>query len=142
MAQAEKLVSGFKPVTYDVSAQVKAIESFESTAVKQAQESATKLEAELKDLKETLNNIEGARPFDQLTTSDVIAARPEIAKTVEEMVKKGKWTLPGYEEKFGSTYRAVSWTNATRPRLDVNVSRPHQRRPLALYCGRGALGIV
>lgn len=62
------------------------------------------MEAELKDLKATLGNIEGARPFDQLTTSDVLQARPEIAKTIEEMVKKGKWTVPGYDEKFGSMY--------------------------------------
>ena len=70
--------------------------------VKQAQESSAKLEAELKDLKETLSNIEGARPFDQLSVAYVIAARPEIGKTVDEMVKKGKWTVPGYHEKFGS----------------------------------------
>ena len=70
--------------------------------VKQAQESSAKLEAELKDLKETLSIIEGARPFDQLSVADVIAARPEIGKTVDEMVKKGKWTVPGYHEKFGN----------------------------------------
>ncbi|WFD20788.1 ATP synthase d subunit [Malassezia caprae] len=102
VSQAEKILSEFKPVTYDVNAQVKAIESFEATAVKQAQESSAKMEAELKDLKATLSNIEGARPFDQLTTTDVLQARPEIAKTIEEMVKKGKWTVPGYDEKFGS----------------------------------------
>ncbi|WFD39912.1 ATP synthase d subunit [Malassezia japonica] len=102
VATAEKLIADFKPQTYDIGAQTKALESFEASAVKQAEESATKIEAELKDLKETLGNIEGARPFDQLTVTDVINARPEIAKTVEEMVKKGKWTLPGYEEKFGS----------------------------------------
>ena len=33
VSQAEKIVNEFKPVTYDVSAQVKAIESFESVAV-------------------------------------------------------------------------------------------------------------
>lgn len=88
--------------------------------VKQAEESATKIEAELKDLKETLGNIEGARPFDQLTVTDVINARPEIAKTVEEMVKKGKWTLPGYEEKFGSTYNSLRRVLIPRPRHVVN----------------------
>lgn len=125
------MLNDFKPQTYDIAAQTKALQSFETTAVrtrtisgtdtnamcvplwrgscfyvqvKQAEQSATKIEAELKDLKETLKNIEGARPFDQLTVADVIAARPEIAKTVEEMVKKGKWSLPGYEEKFGSMY--------------------------------------
>lgn len=70
--------------------------------MKQAQESAAKLEAELKNLKETLSNIQDARSFDELSISDVIAARPEIGKTIDEMVKKGKWTVPGYSEKFGS----------------------------------------
>ncbi|WFD35131.1 hypothetical protein MCUN1_001980 [Malassezia cuniculi] len=102
VAQAEKILSGFKPVSYDVDAQIKALDSFEAKAVSQAEESAVKLEAELKDLKATLSNIEEARPFDQLTSEDVVAARPEIGKTVEEMVKKGKWSLPGYAEKFGT----------------------------------------
>ena len=70
--------------------------------VKQAEESSVKIEAELKDLKATLDNIESARPLEQLSTTDIIRARPEIGETVAEMVKKGKWTLPGYEEKFGS----------------------------------------
>ncbi|EPQ27738.1 uncharacterized protein PFL1_04875 [Pseudozyma flocculosa PF-1] len=100
--QAKKILNDFKPVTYDVQAQLKAIDAFEAKATEQAQATATKIEAELKDLKATLKNIEEARPFNQLTTDDVIAARPEIGKTVEEMVKKGKWTTPGYEEKFGS----------------------------------------
>lgn len=33
VSQAEKILGEFKPVTYDVNAQVKAIESFEATAV-------------------------------------------------------------------------------------------------------------
>lgn len=49
-----------------------------------------------------MKNIEDARPFDQLTVDDVVAARPEIGRTVDEMVKKGKWTTPGYDEKFGN----------------------------------------
>ncbi|POV98791.1 hypothetical protein PSTT_14197 [Puccinia striiformis] len=48
------------------------------------------------------SNIEGARPFDQLTLSDIDKAEPRIAKTVETMVKKGKWTVEGYSEKFGN----------------------------------------
>lgn len=127
--QAEKIISEFKPVSYDVSAQLKAIDAFESKATEQAKATESKIASELKDLKATLSNIEGARPFDQLTTDDLIAARPEIKKTVEEMVsrqqvgvytgfseltlllpvllafisqvKKGKWTTPGYQEKFG-----------------------------------------
>lgn len=76
--------------------------SFGATQVEQATATASKIESELKDLKATLKNIEDARPFDQLTVAEVIAARPEIGKTVEEMVKKGKWSVPGYEEKFGN----------------------------------------
>jgi len=34
VSQAEKILSEFKPVTYDVDAQVTAIESFEATAVR------------------------------------------------------------------------------------------------------------
>ncbi|WFD03700.1 hypothetical protein MOBT1_002394 [Malassezia obtusa] len=107
IAEAEKIVNNFKPTSYDVGAQLKALDSFEATAVKQAEESATKIESELKDLKETLSNIEGARPFDQLTATDVINARPEIAKAIEEMVKKGKWSLPGYDEKFGRQFSGL-----------------------------------
>lgn len=78
--------------------------SVRSHQVEQAQATSSKIEAELKDLKSTLKNIEDARPFDQLTVDDVVAARPEIGRTVDEMVKKGKWTTPGYDEKFGSEY--------------------------------------
>lgn len=70
--------------------------------VEQAQATSSKIEAELKDLKATLKNIQDARPFDQLTVDDVVAARPEVGRTVDEMVKKGKWTTPGYDEKFGN----------------------------------------
>ncbi|PWN33384.1 putative ATP7-F1F0-ATPase complex, FO D subunit [Meira miltonrushii] len=100
--QAEKILSEFKPITYDVSSQLKAINAFEAKAVEQAQASSDKIEAELKDLKATLKNIEDARPFDQLSVDDVIAARPEIGQTVEAMVKAGKWTTPQYAEKFGN----------------------------------------
>jgi F-type H+-transporting ATPase subunit d len=102
--QAEKILREFKPVTYDVSSQLKAIDAFEAKAVEQAQASSDKIEAELKDLKATLKNIEDARPFDQLSVDDVIAARPEIGQTVEAMVKAGKWTTPQYSEKFGSEF--------------------------------------
>ncbi|ETS61574.1 hypothetical protein PaG_04328 [Moesziomyces aphidis] len=102
VSQAQKILAEFKPVTYDVQAQLKAIDAFESKAVEQAQATASKIEAELKDLKATLKNIEEARPFNQLSVDDVVAARPEIGRTVDEMVKKGKWTTPGYDEKFGN----------------------------------------
>ena len=32
---------------------------------------------------------------------EVGQVHPRILETVENMVKKGKWTVPGYKEKFG-----------------------------------------
>ena len=32
---------------------------------------------------------------------DVGKAHPRIVEAVETMVKKGKWTVPGYKERFG-----------------------------------------
>lgn len=51
----------------DVARQVKAIEAFEATAVKSAQDTKGVVERELKDLERTLGNIEGARAFEDLT---------------------------------------------------------------------------
>ncbi|PBL02163.1 ATP synthase d subunit [Armillaria gallica] len=99
--EAEKVLKAFKPVTYDVGAYVNAIESFEAKAVAKAQETEAKIDVELKELQATLANIEEARPFDQLTVSDVGEAHPRLLEVVETMVKKGKWTVPGYKEKFG-----------------------------------------
>ncbi|KAJ3527273.1 hypothetical protein NMY22_g9849 [Coprinellus aureogranulatus] len=99
--EAEKLLKDFKPTTYDVSATLKAIETFEAKAVAKAKETEEKIDIELQELQATLSNIEDARPFDQLTTEDVAKAHPRIAEAVETMVKKGKWTVPGYKEKFG-----------------------------------------
>lgn len=133
VSQAEKILKDFKPVTYDVGAHLKAIDAFEAKAVsatslssmrkpcpqadtptndlqvEQAQASADKIENELKDLKATLKNIEDARPFNQLTVDEIIAARPEIKETVEAMVKQGKWTTPQYQERFGSEYQAYGF---------------------------------
>jgi F-type H+-transporting ATPase subunit d len=83
---AEKLLNEFKPVTYDVNAHVKAIETFEAKAVgvfvpctlppshnilqvSRAKETETKIDEELKELQATLANIEEARPFEDLTVS-------------------------------------------------------------------------
>ncbi|KDR83516.1 hypothetical protein GALMADRAFT_235706 [Galerina marginata CBS 339.88] len=99
--EAEKTLKEFKPVTYDVNAHVKAIETFETKAVAKAKETEEKIDVELKQLQETLDNIEQARPFDQLTVDEVSKAHPRIVETVETMLKKGKWTVPGYKEKFG-----------------------------------------
>jgi len=98
---AENLLKGFKPVTYDVNTHIRAIETFESTAIAKAKETVEKVDVELKDLQATLANIEDARPFEDLTVEDVGAAHPRITEAVETMIQKGKWTVPGYKEKFG-----------------------------------------
>ncbi|KAF9224328.1 ATP7, subunit D of the stator stalk of mitochondrial F1F0 ATP synthase, partial [Gyrodon lividus] len=98
---AEKLLKDFKPVIYDVNAHTKVIETFEAKAVEKAKETAQKIDVELKELQATLANIEEARPFEDLTVEDVGNAHPRIVEAVETMVKKGKWTVPGYKEKFG-----------------------------------------
>ncbi len=65
--EIEKHFSTFKPQTYDVSRQIKAIEAFEAQAIKNAEETKGRVDLELKDLEMTLKNIEEARPFDELT---------------------------------------------------------------------------
>lgn len=57
----------FKPATYDVSRQVKAIDAFEAQAVQNAEQTKGKVEDEIVELKKTLENIETARPFEDLT---------------------------------------------------------------------------
>ena len=57
----------FKPTTYDVGRQIKAIEAFEQQAIKNAEETKGRVDMELEDLEKTLKNIEEARPFEDLT---------------------------------------------------------------------------
>ncbi|KAI8095123.1 uncharacterized protein B0P05DRAFT_583381 [Gilbertella persicaria] len=99
--QAEKAVGGFKPVAYNLDAQLNAINQFETKAVSKAQKTVQQIEHELKDLHATLSNIEGSRPIEQLTVDDIIVAKPEITKNIEESLKKGQFSVPGYKEKFG-----------------------------------------
>ena len=65
--ELENHFKSFKPVTYDVGRQIKAIEAFEAQAVKNAQETKGAVDRELVDLEKTLKNIEEARPFEDLT---------------------------------------------------------------------------
>jgi F-type H+-transporting ATPase subunit d len=65
--EIEKHFASFKPATYDVGRQIKAIEAFEVQAVKNAEETKGRVDLELKDLEKTLKNIEEARPFEELT---------------------------------------------------------------------------
>ncbi|ORX96031.1 hypothetical protein BCR34DRAFT_549485 [Clohesyomyces aquaticus] len=99
--EIEKSFSAFKPQTYDVGRQIKAIEAFEAQAVKSAEETKSVVDKELADLEKTLKNIQEARPFDDLTVDEVAAAQPDIDKRTEQLVSKGRWAVPGYKEKFG-----------------------------------------
>ena len=65
--EIEQHFKSFKPATYDVNRQLKAIEAFEVQAVKSAEETKSRVDGELKDLERTLTNIETARPFEDLT---------------------------------------------------------------------------
>lgn len=65
--EIENHFKSFKPATYDVNRQLKAIDAFEAQAVKNAEETKGKVEAELRSLEKTLENIETARPFEDLT---------------------------------------------------------------------------
>lgn len=65
--EIERRFKDFKPITYDVNRQVKAIDAFEAEAVKNAEATKQAVDLELKDLAATLQNIETARPFEDLT---------------------------------------------------------------------------
>lgn len=101
--QLESAFKSFKPVTYDTSKQVKTIEAFEAKALENAESTEAKVKDELSALGTTLSNIKSARAFEDLVVEDITKAAPEVDKKVEEMVKKGRWDVPGYDEKFGST---------------------------------------
>merc|ERR1712000_227668 len=93
-----------QPTTVDFAAyrsQLKAIDAFEVEAVKNAEQTKTAVDLELKDLAATLKNIESARPFEDLTVDEVAAAEKSIDEKTNELVPKGRWMVPGYKEKFG-----------------------------------------
>ena len=72
--EIEGQVKSFKPKSYDVERQLKAIEAFEVQAVKSAEATKGKVDGELRDLEKTLRNIEEARPFDDLTVVSILEA--------------------------------------------------------------------
>jgi F-type H+-transporting ATPase subunit d len=86
----------FKPVTYDVTKQLAAIDQFEQVAMRNAEETREKVQVELRSLEKALGDIEGARPWEETTVDEIVAAAPEIDEYVERMVKKGRWMPPGY----------------------------------------------
>ena len=79
IADMEKQFNGFQVKKYDVGRQIKAIDAFEAQAVKSAEETKGKVDAELKDLEKTLKNIETARPFEDLTVVCITITRNWVA---------------------------------------------------------------
>lgn len=153
----------FKPVTYDVGKQIKAIEAFETQAIKSAEETKGKVDAELKSLDATLKNIEGARPFEDLTVvsgvlflewyekigrmyckmliiwrftfsqDEIAAARPDIDERTEQLVSNGKWMPPGYKVCGGGFMLSRSTLFSS---LTANDSVGAIRRSLSPLMGR------
>ncbi|POS87799.1 ATP synthase D chain, partial [Erysiphe pulchra] len=109
--EIEKQVNAFKPNVYDVGKQIKAIETFEAQAITNAQETKGKVDMELKDLEKTLKNIEEARPFEDLTVEEVIAARPDIEEKANKIISKGRWSVPGYKVFISSTKLFTEFAN-------------------------------
>ena len=107
--EIEKRFKAFKPATYDVSRQLKAISAFEAEAIKNAEATKDKVDLELQDLNKTLANIESARPFEELTV-----VRPQrrpcarMSLRAQEMLTAyDRTTLP--PPSLRSTRRPPSW---------------------------------
>lgn len=69
---AEKVLKEFKAVDYDVSKFNSAVDAFKGKAVEAAKATLTKIESEESSLKDTLANIQEARPFEDLTVSFLV----------------------------------------------------------------------
>lgn len=111
-----------------------------------AAKTVEKLEVELKELQATLANIERARPFEDLTVGlrdgyeatrrlhergaevlvaqvlDVGHAHPQIFKSIDKTLEKGKWTVPGTLAYNGP--RCFSFRSICPCRLQGEVWRP------------------
>jgi len=105
--EIEQYFKTFQPKTYDVSKQIKAIESFEQIALKNAEETKSKVEVELRSLEKALSDIEGARPWEETTVDEVAAAAPEIDEYTSRLVQKGRWMPPGYQVWSSRFYESL-----------------------------------
>lgn len=133
--EIEQYFKTFQPKTYDVNKQIKAIDSFEQVALKNAEETKGKVEVELRSLEKALGDIEGARTWDETTVDDLAKAAPEIDKYTEELVKKGRWMPPGYLVRVDITTPFTVGDN--------NANDPCRRNsPTCLSCrGESRLGL-
>ncbi|KAL6410462.1 putative ATP synthase D chain, mitochondrial [Ilyonectria robusta] len=112
--EIEKRFTAFKPVTYDVSRQLKAIDAFEAEAVKNAEATKQAVDLELKDLAATLQNIETARPFEDLTV-----VRPTMRQLFNAILTLFRTRLPlprsrSTRRPLSSCPRADGWCRVTR----------------------------
>lgn len=94
-------VASFVPTKVDVTKQLNLISAYETKALSNAKATESLVLKELTDLEKTLDNIESARPFDQLTVDDVVKARPDVEDKVQGMLNNARFEVPGYKEKFG-----------------------------------------
>lgn len=107
--EIEKRFKAFKPATYDISRQLKAIDTFEAEAVKNAQATKEKVDLELQDLTKTLQNIEQARPFEDLTVVCLWMAfgNSKWLGKLQMLMDLRRMTLPPLSPQ--STRRPPSW---------------------------------
>lgn len=135
----EKQVSGFQVKKYDVGRQINAIEAFEAQAVKSAEETKGKVDAELQDLEKTLKNIETARPFEDLTvvrTSLLFEhmSRDETGLTVFCRTRLWRHAQRSTSVLRSSSPRAAGKCQATRRSLAI--SQCCRRAVAAAVCCR------
>lgn len=155
--EIEKRFKAFKPATYDINRQLKAIETFEAEAIKNAEATKEKVDLELKDLEKTLQNIEQARSFEELTVvclypldkmgslwtklhdantqlqDEVAAAEPSIDEKTSKLVSRGRWSVPGYKVRGTSKSTRDQRITDKNCRKNSAISpcyRRHQSGPL------------
>lgn len=127
--EIEKRFKAFKPATYDVSRQLKAIDAFEAEAIKNAEATKEKVDLELKDLEKTLQNIEQARSFEELTVVCILRLGRQdncVAKNCNQ------WTL--MHELNRTTLRPLSLPSTRRlPSSSPGVAGPFQDTRCVLF---------
>jgi len=65
-----------------------------------AEKTAQKVGVEIQELNQLLQNIETARPIDDLTVEDVVRAKPELLGKVQKMLERQQYGLPAYLDKY------------------------------------------
>lgn len=112
--EIEKRFKAFKPITYDVSRQLKAIDAFQAEAIKNAEATKEAVDLELKDLAATLKNIEEARPFEDLTVVCLLVC---IDAQASLTLSRTRLLLPRRQSTrrpTNSSPKAAGWCLGTR----------------------------